>query len=405
MANSLITISMITREALRLWKNTNSFIKHIDQQYDNSFAQTGAKIGSALRIRLPNDYTVRTGPTASPQDTAEQSTTLTLATQKGVDTSFNSAERELSLDDFSKRVVAPMVNATLGAVALDVMSGVEGGISNFTANQDSALNISSPTAQTFLNAGAYLDQLSAPRGNRMIILDKWTQARTVANLAGLFNPSKRIADQFDTGEMQTALGFDWLMDQTVISHTSGTYVTGSTTVNGAGQSGSSVVINAITGTLVIGDIITFNGVYAVNRVTKGIEATLAQFVITNAVVNGATTISIYPALVPPVSGNIVQYQTVSQSPSNSAAVNLVTAASAVYRKNFAFSPEAVTLATADLELPKGVHEAHRDAYDGIAMRMVSAYNVTTDQFITRLDVLYGYKWVRPEWACVIADAP
>jgi hypothetical protein len=38
------------------------------------------------------------------------------------------------------------------------------------------------------------------------------------------------------------------------------------------------------------------------------------------------------------------------------------------------------------------------------MRSVSAYNIGTDQFITRLDILYGYKWVRPEWAVVIADS-
>ena len=62
------------------------------------------------------------------------------------------------------------------------------------------------------------------------------------------------------------------------------------------------------------------------------------------------------------------------------------------------------MATADLELPRGVHEAARESFDGISMRMVTAYNVTNDQFLTRLDILYGYLWVRPEWAVVIADA-
>src|ERR1700678_193465 len=104
MANSLLTINMITREAVRLWKNTNAFLQNIDTQYDDSFAQTGAKVGTALRIRLPNDYTVRTGPAASVQDTAEQSTTLVLATQKGVDVSFSSVDRTMSLDDYSERV-------------------------------------------------------------------------------------------------------------------------------------------------------------------------------------------------------------------------------------------------------------------------------------------------------------
>ena len=85
MANSLLTINMITREAVRLWKNSNAFLQNVDMQYDDSFAVTGAKIGTALRIRLPNDFTVTTGPAISVQDTQEQSTTLTVATQKHVD--------------------------------------------------------------------------------------------------------------------------------------------------------------------------------------------------------------------------------------------------------------------------------------------------------------------------------
>ena len=157
MANQLLTINMITREAIRLWKNTNSFIQHLDTQYDDQYARSGAKIGTALRIRLPADFTVRTGAAASPQDTAEVSTTLTLATQKGVDVSYSSVDRTMALDDFSKRTLAPMVNRLVGAVAVDVMSGVDnGGCSNFTANLDAAGNVLNPRAQDILNAKAIL---------------------------------------------------------------------------------------------------------------------------------------------------------------------------------------------------------------------------------------------------------
>jgi len=79
MANTLLTIDMITREAVRLFVNANNFIQNINRQYDSEFAKTGAKIGQTLRIRLPNDYTVRTGAAISVQDTAEQSTTITVA--------------------------------------------------------------------------------------------------------------------------------------------------------------------------------------------------------------------------------------------------------------------------------------------------------------------------------------
>ncbi len=401
MSNTLLTINMITREAVRLWVNTNSFLQHIDTQYDDQFAVTGAKIGQSLRVRLPNDYTVRTGPVAQIQDTAETSTTLTLATQKGVDVSFNSVERTMSLDDYSKRILAPAVNNLVGAVAADVMSGAEPGVSNLVGNFDAAGNLLKPTLETFLNAKALLSLRSAPTDSRKFILDPVTMARTVQNLTGLLNPATEISEQYRKGEVYNAIGFDWFEDQTVIKHTTGAY--SSPTVNGGSQTGTTLVVNALSGPLNQGDIITIAGVNAVNRITKVTTGQLQQFVVTTTAAAGATSLSIYPAIVPPSGGSQVQYQTVDASPANGAAIIPLTLASSVYRKNLAFCPDAVTMATADLELPKNMQETARERMDGVSMRMVTGFDIKSDQFITRLDVLYGYVWVRPEWAVVVAD--
>lgn len=397
---------MITREAVRLWKNSNAFLQNVDMQYDESFAVSGAKIGSALRIRLPNDFTVTTGPALSVQDTSEQSTTLVLATQKHVDVSYSTAQRTLSLDDYSRRVLAPMVNNLAGAVAVDIMSGSEGGICNFSANQDGNNNILTPIAGTYLDAGASIDLNSGPIANRKIVNGPRTEARVVASLSGLLNPQSEISRQYMNGRMYDALGFIWMKDQTAISHTNGSLAQGSATVNGANQTGLNLTVAALAGSLNAGDIITIAGVNAVNRITKQSTGELRQFAVTANVAIGATTIPIYPAIVPAVGGQAVQYQTVDASPAAGAAVNPTNslAASAQYRKNFAYAPEAITLATADLELPKGVHEAAREEFDGVSMRMITDYFIGTDQLITRLDVLYGYLWIRPEWACVVADA-
>jgi hypothetical protein len=237
----------------------------------------------------------------------------------------------------------------------------------------------------------------------VIIMDVLTQARTVSSLTGLFNPQSTISDQYRGGEMTTnTLGFNsWKADQTTLLHTTAAYGT-LPTVNGANQSGTSITVNTTTAPISKGDVITFAGVNAVNRITKASTGTLRQFVVTANVAIGATSISIYPALTPPSSG-AVPYQTVDASPANGASISVVSQASEKYRKNLAFHPEAFTLATADLELPRGVHEAARETLDGISMRMVTGYNITTDQFLTRLDILYGYALLRPEWACIIAD--
>lgn len=414
MANSLLTLDVITREALRLFINSNAFLRNVNRQYDDQFAREGAKIGATLKIRLPNDYTVRTGRTALPQDTNEQQTLLTVATQKGVDIAFSSAERSLSLDDYSERVLRPAMNNLAGAVAFDLMSGVVNTVPTVVWKGNTGPEtgtLVSPDASTWLEGGARLDQYSAPANDRRLMVSPMTQARTVSTLAGLFNPQRKIGEQFETGAMsEDTLGFDWFMDQTVVTFTTGV-LGGAVTVNGANQTGTTLVVNALpAGTnLSAGDVITIAGVTQVNRVTKQSTGQPMQFVLTAPATVGATSLSIYPAIVVPFTdtyGNpSTQYQTVVASPANSAAITLATPASTTVRKNLGFYRDAFTLATADLELPRGVHEASRAEWGGISMRAVTAYNITSDQFITRLDILYGYAAPRPEWGFAGLDLP
>lgn len=405
MANNLLTTQAVTREAIRLFMNSNQFLQSLDRQYDSQFARTGGKIGSTLNIRLPNDYVVRRGPTAVPQDTIEKQTPVAIANQTGVDVAFSTADRALSLDDYSKRVLAPAMNVLAGAIASDVM-GLAETIPHVTRNADPTTNATlSPTMQTFLTAGAILDRYGVSRapGQRMVTFDPITQARTVSSLSTLFNDQNKVSQQYREGVLRSdVLGFDWQMDQTTILHTTGAYGT-LPTVAGANQSGSAITVSALAGPLNKGDFVSFAGVNSVNRITKQDDGVLARFVVTANVPAGATSIPIYPALVPPVGGVSVPYQTVSASPANGAQVTSPFPAGERYRKNVVLSPDALTMVSADLEIPGGVHEAHRETYNGVSMRLVTAYNVISDQMVTRLDVLYGFAPVRPEFAAIVAD--
>jgi hypothetical protein len=403
LANTLLTINMITRIAVRLWKNTNAFMRNINTQYDDQYARTGAKIGSQLRIRLPVDFTVGTGQAVSFQDVSEQFTTLTMATQNNVGMSFPQIDLTLSVDDFAERYIAPAVNNLAGTVAVGVMAGAEGGVCNYVDNEASGAIIS-PSNTTILTANAILHTQSAPAMNHRLVVNPFTDARVAGALGGLFNPATEISAQYRSGSMKNALGFDWMMDQTVIMHTPGTFSAG--TVNGANQTGTAITVNAITGTLTKGDIITFAGSNGVNRIEKQSYGQLRQFVVLANVATAGTSISIYPALIPSVVGSSntqnVQYQTVDNSPANAATITLVSPASTTYRKNIAFVPDAITMATADLEIPPNV-EAARHELDGVSMLMVRQFIIGTGQTGTRLDVVWGALWIRPEWACVIAD--
>ncbi len=406
MANQLLTIGGITREALRIFKNTNLFLRNIDTQYDDSFAKSGAKIGDTLRVRLPNEYSVRDGRVAAPQDTKERQVPLTVSSQKGVDLSFTSADMSLSLDDFSGRILLPAMNSLAGQIAVDVMSSTEN-FCNLTFKGRNTANstgtIVTPDSAAWLDAGALLDNTSTPRvnsrGMRKAILDARTQARTVDSMSGLFNNAQKISDQFKSGEMGVnTLGLDWGMDQTVLKHTNGTYSAGA--VAGASQTGPTLTVAAITGTFNKGDIIVIAGVFATNPVTKQSTGELRQFAVTADVAAGATQIPIYPEITP---GN-VPYGTVSASPASGALITLVGGAGVTFRKNFVMDPMAVTMATADLPLPaKGVVESYRESYDGVSLRFIQGYDITNDVFISRFDVLYGYQTIRPEWGVSVAD--
>lgn len=410
--NTYLTVDMITKEAVRLFKNSNLFIKNIDTQYDSQFAVDGAKIGDTLRIRLPSDFIVTEGPAMQLQDNTQQFTTLTVSTQLNVATPYTTAERTMSIDNYSELVMAPMMNNLAGKVALNVMLGSEGGVCNFVSNVDGAGNIISPTSEQFLDANAVLDDNSANQMDRRIVNSPKTDARTTTALQGLLNPTPEISAQFRSGMMKSGLGYDrWFRDQTVITHTSGNYVNDATVAGGnqsTGTSGGNIQTTALTQNLRRGDIVYFENVNAVNRVTKQSLGTPRQFVVTADCAIGTTLIPVYPGLIPSATGVAggpdQQYQTVDASPLNGAKMIMVTKAGEVYRKSIAYTQKAVTMASADLVLPKrAIEEGARANYDGISLRIITDYLPQSDQLATRVDVLFGKRYIRPEWLCICAD--
>ena len=386
---------MITRKAIRVFVNTNALLKRINRQYDSQYANEGEKIGSVLRIRLPNDYTVSTGPAFQPQDTAETQVLLTMATQNHVDVSFTSADLLLSLDDFAERILLPAMNNLAGTISVLLMQQVGEAACNMTANVDANNAVIAPTQQTFLRARAALYNSSAPMVKHDTLMSPDSMADTVSGLAGLLNPATAISRQYMEGTMYDALGSIWSEDQSIINHTTGSFTAG--TVNGATQTGTVLTVNAITGTLNVGDIITIAGVNGVNYVQKAATGKLRQFVVTVAAANGATTLNIFPAIIPAGAGGAqVQYQTVVNSPANGATISLVLNANQVYSNNLRYAPEAFTMATGDLPMPNDVKTA-RHVYDNVSMRYVQQYIIGSDQSGRRMDVLWGAISTRPNW--------
>jgi hypothetical protein len=399
MANSFLTPQQITREALRVLHNKLTFIGAINRQYDDSFSKSGAKIGDTLRIRLPNQYTVRTGKTLAAQDVTEQSVSLQLATQKGVDVNFSSAELTLDLDDFSSRILEPAMAVLASSLEADAFSMYKD-----VYQQVGTAGNTPDTLLTYLQARARLNNSLTPMDtNRTAHLSPLATATIVDALKGLFQDSSAIREQYREGSMGRTAGFDWYENPLVPSHTNGNTVA-SVTAAASGSTGSGTTLNIAgvtsSSTFARGTVFTIAGVYEVHPETKAVTPRLQQFVVAaDAAMSGTTgSLTISPAIV--TSG---AQQNVSAVPANSAALTFTGSASTAYEQEMAFHRDAFAFATADLVLPKGVDFAAREVYDGVSMRIVRAYDINNDAFPCRIDVFYGYKTIRPQMACRVTS--
>ena len=414
MANNLLTISMITNEALMVLENELTFSSQVERNYDDQFAITGAKIGATLNVRRPGRFVGTSGPALSVEDFNETSVPVTLSTQFHVDTQFTSQDLSLSLDRFSDRVLKPAVAAIANKIDRDGLVMAK----NATANIVGTAGTVPTSLLTYLTAGAYLDSEGAPRdGRRACIVEPFTGATIVDSLKGLFVPSNTISKQYERGMMgKDSAGMMWKMDQNVVSQTFGSYSTATlacatTTATGFLTSGwastSTIALTATTATagLKQGDTITIANIFAANPQNRAAYGSnrLRSFVVqadVTVATSGTTSVIVSPAVI-----TAGQFQNVVvNSTSATAVVTPFNNTGTVSPQNIVMHKNAFTMACADLELPDGVHFAGRaaDKELGLSMRVVRQYTINNDSIPTRVDVLYGWAPLYPELACRVA---
>jgi hypothetical protein len=423
MANTLLTISKITNEALMVLENELTFSSAVDRNYDDQFAVVGAKIGATVNVRRPGRFIGTTGPALNVEDLNETSVPVTLSTQFHVDTQFTTQDLALSLDMFSDRILKPAVAAIANKIDFD-------GTTTATLNTANIVGTAGtpPTGLlTYLNAQAFLDSEGAPRdGKRTCVVEPFTSATIVDSLKGLFVPTSQISDQYTKGLMgRDSGGMNWKLDQNIVSQTFGNFTTATvtasvatTTATGFLTSGwasqSTITLTAAnTGTINLnaGDTFTIAGVFAVNPQNRQAYGTnkLRSFVVKSAVSvasGSSVSVTVSPAV---ITGGQFQNVTIPTTSATAAVTFFGSQYNAsgngiVSPQNIVMHKNAYTLAMADLELPEGVHFAGRasDKEIGLSMRVVRQYTINNDSIPTRVDVLYGWAPLYQELACRVA---
>jgi hypothetical protein len=396
MSNSLLTIDNITNEALRLAHEKATFLGTINRQFDSSFGRSDGKIGDTLRIRLPSQYTRRQGSRVMDvQDSDEQNTTLVTATQDGVDMKFNSRELSLELQDFSRIHLEPAMAVMVSGIESDVLQGCTKKVYNLVGTAGTPpTDLVEPGL-----ARAKLNQYLAPKDmNRSIQMDSVTMAGMVNGVAAYFNPTGDIAEQYREGFIKRTSMADFYENERVWTMTNGADVAGAINQTTFANGLSTLTIDGMTAAPAVGSVFTIADRYAVHPETKASYSHLQQFVVTSTVTPTTTSISFSPAIY--FEG---PRQNVSSSPANNDVLTWVGSASTGYVQNLMYHKDAFAFATAELPLMADASKCVVKTYDGLSIRVWQASDIRNDEMLTRIDMLYGYEAIRPQWACRITN--
>jgi hypothetical protein len=393
MSNSLLTIDMITRKALEILENNLVLTRTVNRQYDDSFAVEGAKIGSTLRIRLPDRALVTDGAALQVQDDNEQYTTLTVSSQKHIGVNFTTAELTMQLDDFAERVLKPRISQLAASIDADVANSFK-----YIGNSVGTPGTTPATSLVLLQAQQKLNENAAVMSPRYATVNPAANAALIEGMKGLFNPVSAISKQFKNGMFgEGILGYDELnMSQSIKQFTTGSRA-GTVTVSASvtTEGSTTVVLTGLGSTTIkAGDVFTIADCYAVNPQTRESTGSLYQFVAL-ADVTASTTASV---TVPAMYSASQALATVDALPVSGKAVTFYGSASTQYPQNLIYHRDAIAFATADLLMPQGVDMASRQVHNGISLRVVRQYDINNDRLPCRIDVLYGYSVIRPQMA-------
>lgn len=415
MSNTFLTNKIITYETLDVLENTDAASRIINREYSDQFKFGGAVLGQTLSIRKPSRYIGRLGQAVAIEGITETFVPLTLSYQRGVDTQVSSQDLMLRIDDYRNRILKPQVARVANLIDQDVC-GLAQGLNNFVGTPGTTPS----TLATYLAAKTKLDNQACPMdGDRNMILNPAAESSIVDALKGLFQAADEVKQQYLQGKMGRSIGFDWSMDQNVYVHTVGTLGSSFTSnpVTSAGQSGASITTTGWESgacTLNAGDIVSFvsstTPVNSVNPQSYQNTGQTAQFVVTATTSDSAGTmvIPIAPAMIGPASST-PQFQNVTNLPATSTPVYVFDTAAASFStisgksspQNLAVHKDFGTLAMVDMPLPGGTDKAYRAASKktGNTIRVIRDYVASTDQWIQRLDVLYGVAVLRQELGC------
>lgn len=404
MANVFQFVDWLSMEGLRLLLNKLEVSQGFNTDYNSEYTKDFA-VGETVRVPLPQQFTERQGLGYNPQALNRIYTTVTCDQIFGVDFEWDSAQAALQMERGEEKIRREYLEPAMETIK----QGIDSRAALFgyqNANNIVGTLGTDPTTLAIFNQGRQrlIEKAGWTQGNKIVCIPPSVNTALVPTAQGLFNPPDAISKQYKEGAIGRYAGADWYESMSLYDHTAGTWQTpASVTVAGAGQSGSSLLVNCTTGdTFKKGDVIGIGSVYPVNPMTRRTTSTantMTVVVTADVTATGSTaTLSISPTIYGPGS----QYQNVSALPADTAPLTLFPGTTSPNGKSgkqgLLFNKGAFALVGVKLETPKAVELASnsRDPETGIAIRFIRMFDPQQSKMINRFDVLMGFGALRPD---------
>lgn len=342
---------------------------------NNSYSDLAARKGDTIDVPISSSIqAVAVTPAATAPDPGDTTpTSVPIAMDQWFEAAFELSDKDmLEAED----MIMPMqASEAIKALANNVDNYLLGLYTQFfgVAGDPSVVAFSDGTAKDATDMKKVLSNQLTPIDDRWAVTDANVEAsamnvRAFQDLSWNGSPQGII-----DGELNRKMGFGWWMDQNIPTHTAGTgsgYL-----VDGAFPVDStSIDVDTGTGTIVVGDILTFAGDPQTYVATSALAA--------------PGSVSISPALRAPLAG--------------SEAVS-ITASHVV---NLGFHRDAIAFASRPLRRSKGGAVESATAVDpisGLALRVEVTEEHKRQRF--SYDILYGANVVRPEFGVRLLSKP
>lgn len=364
MANTLITPTIVARQALLILQNQLTASGLVYRGVSSEFA----KVGDTVKIRKPASFTAAKfaqGTPVTPQDATETSVSVVVNQQPDVTFQLTGKDRALNVQDFSAQLLTPAVNAIAQAIDADVCA-----LAKDIPYKFGTAGTAPATFAALMGAGRVLNTNKAPMAGRVSVMDEFAQAALLGD-TNIINAEKSgSTDALRNAAIGRVGGIDNYMDQNVIKHTAGAGTVLIDNVAGYAVGDTAIHVDGVTTALKVGDMLTISGNDHVVTVASALST-------------ADQDITVYPALKAIVA--------------NDAAVTLA----ASHTKNLVFLPQAFALATAPLEAPMGGANTATETWNGMTLRVVFGYDMLNKLDLVSIDCLYGVKTIQPELAAVL----